>query len=149
MFYYLWGVFRVRRKHPNLQPHVPRRKCSNFNGDLLAADQRTHAHASYGPSFSKEQYASVDSDPTFIKSATCEDDPSLIPLEANHEGAPNGENSPEPFCGGPLEDQHHKSIIASFSRNNNSAINKIYTAPTRKEQVSAYFFSYLLKLLVE
>lgn len=50
-----------------------------------------------------------------------------------------GENSHEPFCGGPLEGLHHKSIIASFSRNNNtnnnSTINEIFTTPTRKEQV--------------
>ncbi|KAM3259029.1 hypothetical protein ACQJBY_050660 [Aegilops geniculata] len=79
MSYYLWGVFRVRRKDPNLPYHVPTRKHCNFNGKLLAVGQRTHAHASSGPSF--------------YYSPTCEDTPSIMPLEANHEGCPNGENS--------------------------------------------------------
>ncbi|KAM3276844.1 hypothetical protein ACQJBY_044940 [Aegilops geniculata] len=79
MSYYLWGVFRVRRKDPNLPYHVPTRKHCNFNGNLLAVGRRTHAHASSGPSF--------------YYSPTCEDSPSIMPLEANHEGCPNGENS--------------------------------------------------------
>lgn len=79
MSYYLWGVFRVRRKDSNLPYHVPTRKHCNFNGNLLAVGRRTHAHASSGPSF--------------YYSPTCEDSPSIMPLEANHEGCPNGENS--------------------------------------------------------
>lgn len=123
MSYYLWGVFRVRREDPNLPYHVPTRKHSNFNGNLLAVGRRTHAHASSGASF--------------YYSATCEDSPSVMPLEANHEGCPNGENSlGEPVCGGPLEDQHHDSVTASLSTNNNSAINEFVTTPTRIKQVS-------------
>ncbi|XP_044950311.1 uncharacterized protein LOC123399987 isoform X2 [Hordeum vulgare subsp. vulgare] len=79
MSYYLWGVFRVRRKDPNLSYHAPTRKHSNFNGNLLAVGRRTHAHASSGPSF--------------YYSPTCEDSPSIMPLEANHEGCANVENS--------------------------------------------------------
>ncbi|KAF7073687.1 hypothetical protein CFC21_078635 [Triticum aestivum] len=77
MSYYLWGVFRVRRKDSNLPYHVPTRKHCNFNGNLLAVGRRTHAHASSGPSF--------------YYSPTCEDSPSIMPLEANHEGCPNGQ----------------------------------------------------------
>ncbi|XP_037442713.1 uncharacterized protein LOC119311185 isoform X1 [Triticum dicoccoides] len=79
MSYYLWGVFRVRRKDPNLPYHIPTRKHCNFNGNLLAVGRRTHAHASSGPSF--------------YYSPTCEDSPPIMPLEANHEGCPNGESS--------------------------------------------------------
>lgn len=136
MFYYLWGVFRVRGKDPNLPYHAPTRIHSNFNGDLLAVGRRTHAHT-FGPSFLKEQYGSDESDTSLFNLATCEDSPSLMPLEANHEGCPNGEKSSEPFCGGPLEDQHHDSVTASLSTNNNSAINEFVAAPKRKKLVSA------------
>ncbi|XP_062201726.1 ASI1-immunoprecipitated protein 2-like isoform X2 [Phragmites australis] len=135
MLYFLWGVFRVSRKDcSNLPPDVPTcRRKSNLSEDPWAVDPNTSVLSS-SHSFSKDTNNFDEPDRNFVKSATCADYQCLPSLEANHQGSLNGENSlNQPVSGTPLDD-HHDSVTARCSTDNNGAIDHSATAAGRKHQ---------------
>ncbi|CAM0949997.1 unnamed protein product [Alopecurus aequalis] len=77
MFYFLWGVFRVKRKdHWNLPLDVPTSKCQpNLNEDCLTVDLHTTVWSS--SQSSEDQKHGAEPDCNLVKSATCADNQCL------------------------------------------------------------------------
>ena len=147
MFYFLWGVFRVKRKdHRNLPPDVPRSECQpNLNEDPVTMDLHTSVWSS-SPSFSEDQNNGAKPDCNLVKSATCADHQCLQASEANHEGCSNGENSSgQPLGGTDLEDHCHDSARTCCLTNSRGSINGFSSAQAIKDKVSAYGFICLLR----
>ncbi|KAK3136470.1 hypothetical protein QOZ80_5BG0435840 [Eleusine coracana subsp. coracana] len=123
MFYFLWGIFRVRRKdYSSLPPDVP--KCTEKS--ILSKDPSA---LGLNASVQSSNYSSSNdinnftkSDPNLVKSATCADNERQPSLEANHQGCLNGTCSlNQPVTGTALH-KSHDYVTARCSTGNNDAI---------------------------
>ncbi|KAF0887960.1 hypothetical protein E2562_006885 [Oryza meyeriana var. granulata] len=121
MLYFLWGVFRVRKKDQmNIPPDVPFNTCEpNLNADPMDVDQSISVLTS-GHSFSEGQNNGAKSDHDLVKSVPCADYQFPQTTEIDHQGCSNGVNiSNQPVSRNESED-HHVSITASSSTNNST-----------------------------
>ncbi|KAM3277651.1 hypothetical protein ACQJBY_045507 [Aegilops geniculata] len=140
MFYFLWGVFKVKREdHWNLPLDVPISKCEpNLNEDPLTVDPHTSVLSS-SRSLSEDQNNGADPACYLVKSATSADHQCLQTSEANRQGCSNGDNSSAQAVGGrDLEDHCHDSSMTCCLTNNRRAINDFSTAPAGKQKIIAY-----------
>lgn len=140
MFYFLWGVFKVKREdHWNLPRDVPISKCEpNLNEDPLTVDPHTSVLSS-SRSLSEDQNNGADPACYLVKSATSADHQCLQTSEANRQGCSNGDNSSAQAVGGrDLEDHCHDSSTTCCLTNNRRAINDFSTAPAGKHKIIAY-----------
>ena len=97
MFYFLWGVFKVKREdHWNLPLDVPISKCEpNLNEDPMTVDPHTSVLSS-SRSSSEDQNNGTDPACYLVKPATSADHQCLQTSEANRQGCSNGDNSTAP-----------------------------------------------------
>ncbi|VAI35945.1 hypothetical protein VPH35_092137 [Triticum aestivum] len=97
MFYFLWGVFKVKRgDHWNLPLDVPISKCEpNLNEDPMTVDPHTSVLSS-SRSSSEDQNNGTDPACYLVKPATSADHQCLQTSEANRQGCSNGDNSTAP-----------------------------------------------------
>uniref|UniRef100_A0A8R7UIT2 AIPP2-like SPOC-like domain-containing protein n=2 Tax=Triticum urartu TaxID=4572 RepID=A0A8R7UIT2_TRIUA len=140
MFYFLWGVFKVKREdHWNLPLDVPISKCEpNLNEDPLTVDPHTSVLSS-SRSLSEDQNNAADPACYLVKSATSADHQCLQTSEANRQGCSNGDNSSAQAVGGrDLEDHCHDSSMTCCLTNNRRAINDFSTAPAGKQKIIVY-----------
>uniref|UniRef100_A0A0D9XYX9 PHD-type domain-containing protein n=1 Tax=Leersia perrieri TaxID=77586 RepID=A0A0D9XYX9_9ORYZ len=122
MFYFLWGVFRVRKKDQmNIPPDVPFSTCEpNLNSDPMDVDQSISVLTA-GHSSSEDQNNGAKSDHDLVKPVPCADYQFPWTIETNHQGCLNGEHiSNQPMSRNESEDHHHISITASCSTNNST-----------------------------
>lgn len=116
MFYFLWGVFRVKRNdHWNLPPDVPTSCQPHLNEDPLTVDLHTSVWSAIH-SFSEDQIDGAEPDCNLVKFATCADHQCLPASEANLQGCSNGESSlGQPLGETDLEDhcqaRKHKILV--------------------------------------
>uniref|UniRef100_A0A8I6YKZ5 PHD-type domain-containing protein n=1 Tax=Hordeum vulgare subsp. vulgare TaxID=112509 RepID=A0A8I6YKZ5_HORVV len=139
MFYFLWGVFKVKREdHWNLPLDVPISKCEpNLNEDPLTVDPHTSVLSS-SRSLSEDQNNGTDPACYLVKSATSADHQCLQTSEANLQGCSNGDNSSvQAVAGRDLKDHCHDSSTTCFT-NNRRAIDDFSTAPAGKHKIIAY-----------
>ncbi|KAL5206314.1 hypothetical protein ABZP36_034523 [Zizania latifolia] len=139
MFYFLWGVLRIRKKdHMHIPSDVPISTCEpNLNVVPMEVDLSTSVLTS-GHSFSEDQNNGAKSDHDLFKSAACADFQCPQTTEANHHGFSNGENiSSQPVGRTDSEDNDHVSITTSSSTNN-STINHFSTDLATKQQKFSY-----------
>uniref|UniRef100_A0A0E0MLY5 PHD-type domain-containing protein n=1 Tax=Oryza punctata TaxID=4537 RepID=A0A0E0MLY5_ORYPU len=122
MFYFLWGVFRVRKKDQmNIPPDVPFSTCEpNLNTDRMDVDESISVLTS-GPSVSEGQNNGAKSDHDLVKSVPCVDYQCPRSTETNYQRCSNGESkSSQPMSRNESEDHHHVPITASSSTNNST-----------------------------
>lgn len=122
MFYFLWGVFRVRKKDQmNIPPDVPFSTCEpNLNTDRMDVDESISVLTS-GPSFSEGQNNGAKSDHDLVKSVSCVDYQCPQSTETNYQRCSNGETeSNQPVSRNESEDHHQVPITASSSTNNST-----------------------------
>ncbi|KAG8048508.1 hypothetical protein GUJ93_ZPchr0009g1316 [Zizania palustris] len=139
MFYFLWGVLRIRKKdHMHIPSDVPISTCEpNLNVVPMEVDLSTSVLTS-GHSFSEDQNNGGKSDHDLFKSAACADFQCPQTTEANHHGFSNGENiSSQPVGRTDSEDNDHVSITTSSSTNN-STINHFSTDLATKQHKFSY-----------
>ncbi|XP_040246761.1 ASI1-immunoprecipitated protein 2 isoform X3 [Aegilops tauschii subsp. strangulata] len=140
MFYFLWGVFKVKREdHWNLPLDVPISKCeTDLNEDPLTVDPHTSVLSS-SRSLSEDQNNGADPACYLVKSATSAEHQCLQTSEANRQGCSNGDNSSVQAVGGrDLEDHCHDSSMTCCLTNNRRANNDFSTAPAGKQKIIAY-----------
>ncbi|KAJ1265341.1 hypothetical protein BS78_08G069300 [Paspalum vaginatum] len=133
MFYFLWGVFRVRRKGCSSLPcDVPTSTLEPNNDDSRVVDPSTSVLSS-SHSFSKDRNSFAGYDPNLVKSANC-----LPSLEANHEVHLNEQNSLNQPLSGRVLDDHQDSVSARCSTNSNGSMGSSATAMETKHQKPNY-----------
>ncbi|KQJ86829.1 uncharacterized protein LOC100846635 [Brachypodium distachyon] len=126
MLYFLWGVFRVKRKdHWNIRSDVPiSTGRHNMNDNPLAVDLHPSSLTS-SCSSSGDQNNGAEPDCNLVKPATCADHQCLHPSEANYQVCSNGRNS---LC---------QPVDGRDLTNNRSTLD-CSGAPARKHQKLAY-----------
>jgi hypothetical protein len=139
MLYFLWGVFRVRRKdYSSIPPEVP--KCtgeSNSNEDPGALGLNASVQSSsHSTSNDINNFPKLETN--FVKNTTYADNEHLQTLDAYHQECLVGANSFNPPVSGAALDKSHDSVTASSTKNN-GAINNSAAVIEKNHQVSTYF----------
>ncbi|KAK3139732.1 hypothetical protein QOZ80_5AG0389010 [Eleusine coracana subsp. coracana] len=139
MFYFLWGIFRVRRKdYSSLLPDVP--KCTDksiLSEDPSALGLNASVQSS-NYSFSNDINNFTKSDPNLVKSATCADNERQPSLEANHQGCLNGTCSLNQPVAGTALHKSHDYVTARCSTGNNDAIDHSASTTEKNNQKLNY-----------
>jgi hypothetical protein len=145
MFYFLWGVFRVRGKdYSSLPPDVSKHTGqSNLNKGPWALGPNASVQSS-SQSFSNDINNFAKSETNFVKNTACADNKQLSSLEANHQECLNGANSLNQPVSGAALDKSHDSVTASCSTNINGGIGNFAATTEKNHQVSTYFLFYIM-----